>query len=167
MEEFIIRGIWISNKSLQGVGVERIVNQCKEAGVKAIFPYTCSGKSGSKYYNVILPQLIEVSHSAQIEVHPWMEEMWPDCYDKGESLLQRFEDGSHVETVGVCPANPLVQEHNVCEARRLVSQYRVDGITLEDSIMMYSREYQGKLQRSCFCDFCRKNAPIGKPEWDE
>ena len=159
-QEFVLKGMCIWHKPLQAAGPEQVVERCQEAGVEAIFPFSSSGMCGDEYYAETLPRLVELAHAAQVEVLFWMDELRPQCYREGETLLQVLKDGKPGREI--CPANPVVREHNVAEAARLISEYGGDGILLEDSLQF---SHNSISNFGCFCDYCKSAAPAAEPEW--
>lgn len=158
---------------------KRMVDRLKAAHVDVIIPYIAKRKDYSvscEIYEQRLHRIIEEAHKQGLKVHGCFDEM-----NANESmpaavyaLRQVLADGSM--NGALCPANPAAVHHIIEELKRVLTEFDYDGIGLEDSYIYnkntiydpandLGREY--RTIPVCYCDYCKNNAPIEKPEWEK
>lgn len=163
-------------------GVEEpktMVSRLKAAHVDIILPYVSKKPESYEASNL----LIEEAHKHGIKVHGWFgDEMKVDesMSASVSGLRQVAADGSPIGLL--CPANPEAVDYILKGLKRALTECDYDGISLEDGYVFdfkttftirpnttfdpsddRAREY--KTIPGCYCAYCKKHAPIEKPEW--
>ena len=159
--------------------VENVVLYCKKAGCNKLIPhapfmtgdfeadpahkrYFHFEKDPGEYLNSFIRPLICHAIKEGMEVALWLDPVTLSSVDGRHELMQHDEKGR--ETVVACPANPEVRRLNIekfvamAKAFPLVSEF-----VMEDCLIWRTREDRDV----CYCDYCKANAPIGKPEWTQ
>ncbi|MBU4212051.1 MAG: family 10 glycosylhydrolase [Verrucomicrobia bacterium] len=175
--QFKHMAMWTWPGAVRDEDPKRMIRRLKEAHVDIIMPYTCPQRGNAsppKPYFERLHGIIEEAHRRGLKVHACFDEVnaYKDMpvYD----LKQVRKDGSKGGIL--CHANPKVVGYVLEKLRWTLTEFEYDGIDLEDSYIfnrntiydpahMTGEKYQ--VIPVCYCDYCRKNAPLEKPEWDQ
>jgi hypothetical protein len=174
--------MWVWPQSILEEEPHRMVSRLRDAHVDIIIPYVCGHRAVDHYseatntpafYNERLHLIIEESHRAGLKVHACFDELnaYPAMPVYG--LRQRRKDGSYGSIL--CPANPVVSDFVLERLRWTITEFDYDGINLEDGYIfnnytIYDPAHQSgerfRVVPVCYCDYCKKHAPIEEPEWD-
>ena len=157
-----------------------MMDRLKAARVDIVMPYI-SKKQGSYGASQLL---IEEAHRQGIKVHGWFgDEMKVDASMPASisCLRQVCADGGPLALL--CPAHPEAGDYILGGLKRVLTECDYDGISLEDGYVFdfkttftvrtdaayaptddRARDY--KTVPGCYCAYCQKHAPIGKPGWN-
>lgn len=167
-------GMWTWPDAINVGDPALMAERLDEAGIDINIPYLCARSGGAEKaaYETRLHAIIEEAHRKGQKVHGCFDEL--NAYEAMPSydLRQAHKDGSLNNTL--CPANPRVVDYVLGELERSLLNIDLDGISLEDGyVFHHSSVYDPahledagyRVEPVCYCDYCVKNAPIGKPEW--
>lgn len=168
--------MWTWPESVLGEDPRVMARRLAEAGVDIVVPYACPRRGrealpGNTYLDR-LAGIVSEAHRAGLKVHFCFDEMnaWKGMpvYDR----QQKWESGADAGVL--CPADPAVVDYILARLAWTLEEFACDGINLEDSYVFKRNSIYDPANEAgvkfrvfpvCYCDYCRKHAPIGKPEW--
>lgn len=172
--------MWTWPDAVRDEDPKRMVDRLKAAHVDIIIPYVSEKQNASvkdipfEIYEEKLHEIIDEAHKQNMKVHGCFDEInaYESMPDSVYRLRQVFADGSM--NGSLCPANPETIQYVLKKLKHVLTDFDYDGINLEDGYIFNSNtiydpaNQQGDEYKTipvCYCDYCKKNAPIGKPEW--
>jgi hypothetical protein len=152
-----MRGVWIHDSTCRALGGPRVAEECHRHGIDLLLPKVpwLSGPTADRgYWEEVMDPMIARAHELDMKVDAWIFFLNRASVDDDESLMQVMESGK-VETAA-CAANPETVSKNLDKIEPILDEYDLDGFSLEDCFV-YHRWPKDPL--TCFCDYCKSNAP--------
>ncbi len=152
-----VRGVWIHDSTCRALGGARVAEECKRHGLNTLLPkvpWLTGPRADPGYWKGIMGPMIERAHEMDMEVHAWIFFLNEASVDEDRSLMQLLESGKM--EYAACPANPETLRRNIEKIGPILDGYDLDGFHLEDCFV-YHRWPKDPL--TCFCSYCRANAP--------
>lgn len=167
-------GMWTWPDAVKGEDPARMAARLAEAQIDNNFPYLCSFASGPEKadYETRLQNIIEEAHRQGQKVQGCFDELNAYAAQPAYHLRQSYKDGTLNNTL--CPANPRTVDYILGELGRMLREFDLDGVNLEDGyVFHHSTIYDPahtlgvdyRIEPVCYCEYCRAHAPIEKPEW--
>jgi hypothetical protein len=166
--------MWTFPDAVRTENPRRMVDRLKEAHVDIIVAFSDSRSKDEarKNYEDRLQDIIQEAHRQEMKVHACFDEINANEAMPVYDLRQVRQDGSFGTVL--CPANPEVRKYNLGALARTLTEFDYDGINLEDGYIYNSNTIYDPANQAgvdyrvipvCYCNYCRKHAPIEKPEW--
>ena len=166
--------MWTFPDAVRTEDPARMIERLKAAHVDLIVMFSDARANGAarEGYENRMRAIIEEAHRNGMQVHSCFDDFNANEAMPVYDLRQVRQDGSFGSVL--CPANPAVKEYNLGALARTLTELGFDGINLEDGYIynsntIYDPANQAGVEYTvipvCYCDYCRKHAPIEKPEW--
>ncbi len=151
------RGVWIHDSTCRAMGGREVAKQAHQHGINLLLPkvpWLTGPLSDRSYWQDVMEPMIKEAHKLDMEVHAWIFFLDDASVDGDRSLMQRLENGK-IE-YAACPANPETVKRNLEKIEPILSEYDLDGFSLEDCFV-YHRWPKDPM--TCYCEYCKKHAP--------